>query len=290
MRGTKHRVLQAIILIVLCTVFLVGCVQSDIHVKVNPDGSGDLGYSILVNPSLLGGDGGYNPLDDLKANAEQSGFTVTSLEQDGMIGFQASKQVKSIAKESSSDLFLGKIGEGFTQKSSYLKNTYTLNTAIDLSDLSFTGNDKVNPLLQAALKQVKLTLTVDLPVSAAKHNATTIAKNGKELTWVLQPGQVNQINIVAEQYNTTTISLLGVAGLLVIGGISVAISQIKKQTIAMTATEQATTAPETPAVEASTAEQVGETTNVEANAETVAEVAVGVEPNPSDDSTENKQG
>ncbi|MTV48121.1 DUF3153 domain-containing protein [Heliobacillus mobilis] len=224
MRGTMKRALLAILMIVLCASVLVGCAQTDIQVKVNPDGSGDLKYAVLVDKSLIT-QNESDPLSDLKQGAESSGFTVNPLEQEGYIGFEASKKVKNIAKETSNDVFLGKIGEGFTLQKSFLKTTYKLNTDIDLSDLNFVANEKLNPFVQAAMKQVKLKLTVDLPVAAMSSNATSASNNGKSLTWDLKAGETNHIAINAEQYSPMTISLLGIILLLIIAGAGMVVTQ-----------------------------------------------------------------
>nr|WP_243237046.1 DUF3153 domain-containing protein [Heliobacterium chlorum] len=302
-------------MIVLCASVLVGCAQTDIQVKVNPDGSGDLKYAVLVDQSLIT-QNESDPLSDLKQGAESSGFTVTSLEQEGFIGFEASKKVKNIAKETSNDVFLGKIGEGFTLQKSFLKTTYKLNTDIDLSDLNFVANEKLNPFVQAAMKQVKLKLTVDLPVAAMSSNATSASNNGKSLTWDLKAGETNHISINAEQYSPMTISLLGIILLLIIAGAGMVVTQRpellelenikaalgidKKEDQPAAEGEQSQVAEGTEqAGETAVAEAVSESTETpsvvaveepasEATVETVAEVPA--ESSVSADQEENKEG
>ncbi|MBC9784689.1 hypothetical protein H1S01_09215 [Heliobacterium chlorum] len=219
MRGTMKRVFQVFLLLGLCAIFLVGCVQSDVNVKINSDGSGDIRYTVLVNQALLGTGENGNPMDELKQNAEKAGYTVEAVEKDGLVGLNAAKHVANVSAEASDDILLGKFGEGFVKQKSFLKDTYSLNSVIDLSDMSVTANERLAPSFESALKQAKLTLTVELPNAAVKHNATAVDKGGKVLTWDLKPGQPNEISFTTDQYNPIDMSLVSAAALVIAIGL-----------------------------------------------------------------------
>lgn len=208
--------------LILVLISLTGCVNINYEVKVNKNGSGDISYiygflkETLNDLQMTAED----MVKSMKEQAEESNYTVEAYEDDEIAGFKAKKHVDDLSSEMSMQEAFGeeyvknKEGNGINIKKTLFTREYSQNVQIDLTSLSELGNT------------VKMTYKVILPVKPKTNNATEV--NGKELTWNLKAGEVNQIEFTATGTNVLPIIII-VLVVLVVAGAIIAFIILKKK-------------------------------------------------------------
>ncbi|SMO86796.1 DUF3153 domain-containing protein [Melghirimyces algeriensis] len=203
-----------LILIFMMTIVLSGCVNADYHVKVNMDGSGVYEMKILTNKLVL------EELKDLKKSLQDDGYKIKTITEDGKTGWIAKKEVANVIDEppgkrmqdhlstliqpkpvASTDPITG-VGLGTPLFLSDLNSEQVkVNTGllfiranVDMeADLSDVSSD--NPMAEAFMDQVKLRFLLTLPIEPDSHNADHVSDDGKTLTWNMEPGKKNPIQL-----------------------------------------------------------------------------------------------
>ncbi|PTM59999.1 DUF3153 domain-containing protein [Desmospora activa] len=203
-------------LLVLCLLLLSGCVDADMHVTINWDGSGTYQLKVLSNPLLA------EQLTSYKESLERKGYEVESIEEGEQIGWVASRSVENVAEDppgedlleeltpegkTASSLpfpILGEENIGPLQVDSGLFITHIrFQREVDLTTL--VGDD---PLQQAFAKEMNLTLRLTLPLEPDEHNANEVSDDGKTLAWDLKPGEVQTVEVNWDIPNPYTLVLI----------------------------------------------------------------------------------
>lgn len=245
MWNRKHG--KLILLVMLVSVLLMGCVNIDIKVSVNLDGSGIYEISFLTdNPmikeELAKKSGGSAP--DF-AELEKKGYKYEEVkDQDGKSGFRLIKKVDNImdqpimedldeittvqiqyfgqkvASLNSNIPLASKNTDGkieFTQDKGIFFDNYTIRTEVDLTD---TGE------IDEALSFIKLRMLLSLPIEPKTHNATKVLDDGT-LAWDVKYGEKNPVFIEMSVPNLITWGII--IGLVLIGIIIAVILLVKRK-------------------------------------------------------------
>ena len=94
-----------------------------------------------------------------------------------------------------------------------------------------TVDGDLENLTKGLTNSLDLSFRVRLPYKPISHNATSVSKNGKELTWKLSTDEQPPIEFTFELYNPMAIILcVGLPLLLIIAGIIIVITKKKKKT------------------------------------------------------------
>ncbi len=220
----KMNKLKRIFCTLLVLVLLSGCVNADLHVTINKDGSGVYEYKILTNSVVL------EQLEPLRNKLEEQGYQIENLEEKNQIGWIATKEVSNIMHEPpGQDLFeeinalyptemqatalpyvvnsspvtfiSGLQSDDFSIDPGLFTILFRLDTEVDLTEMKKTGEKLGGQYGEALLKQINLNFILTLPIKPDNHNATSVSEDGKTLTWNLAPGEVNPILIEAKLPN-----------------------------------------------------------------------------------------
>ncbi len=199
--------------LILVLISLTGCVNINYEVKVNKNGSGDISYIYGFSKETLNSlqMTAEDMVKSMKEQAEESKYTVETYEDDEIAGFKAQKHVDDLSSEMSMQEAFGeeyvkdKEGNGINIKKSLFTREYSQNVQIDLTSLSDLGDS------------VKMTYKVTLPAKSKTNNATEV--KGKELTWKLKAGEVNQIEFTAIGINILPIIIIVLVILIVAGAV-----------------------------------------------------------------------
>jgi LPXTG-motif cell wall-anchored protein len=215
------RKLLSLFVLILSIGVLSGCVKGVFHVKVNKDGSADINYDMGFENTLLGlaSSDGKNPIEEIRKQAEEQGFTVANYKENGYTGIRAKKHVDKLNDipifsnmEKSKDKKPLKIEKGL------FSTRYTLDTQLDLSDMATNSNEEMANFNNAVLNQMDLKFLLDLPVKAEKHNASNVKNDGQTLEWQLIPGDKNRVYMEAVVPNIMNITLTIIGVLIILVG------------------------------------------------------------------------
>ena len=211
-----RRGILAVVLLLFPSV-LTGCVESEIHLTVNRDGSGDLELSAAAEESTLEwieAATDFN-LEEIKKAAKEEGFSPEEFRENGKTGIRASRHLDSldgnweemsgISPAAESDFNLEK-EEGF------LFNTYHFAGKVSGDFLS--NNDLFDRIAIQALSETSFVLT--LPVEPVDHNADRTSDGGKTLEWELRPGESKEMAVSVRVPDTVNMVMgaLGITALL----------------------------------------------------------------------------
>ncbi|MHB1454957.1 MAG: LppM family (lipo)protein [Saccharofermentanales bacterium] len=221
-----------LVIAMACSMLIVttGCIKLDIDIKVNADSSADMNITLLINDILggvVGTDETGTSIEDIKATAEEAGFTATPQKEGDMSGYKFTRHVKNVNElsaesESSIDIenLFGGTGSDmaiFNIEKGLLKDTYTINLDMNLESLSMpSGEDDefTDSLIRSMMAQMDFKFRTTLPIKTISNNASTVSPDGKTLEWQLIPGKNNTINMVFKAWNSQNILLM--AGTLLV--------------------------------------------------------------------------
>lgn len=211
---------QMLFLVLLFAFFLTGCVEveTDIHLKVNMDGSGSISLKVLLDQSAYGFLG-KDAFADLEKQATQSGYQVEHLDTGQQRGMIATKEVDNIIAEFSqyqsdqaSDSSVMKTstnpvnfrpvntnGENlFDELLKSMDVTVNEDSSLFLTKLHFhvlLGEKGQNGDMDFLADQMKTRLLVTLPIEASHHNADQIIEEDNTYIWNLRPGEKKPIQL-----------------------------------------------------------------------------------------------
>lgn len=198
------------LMIVICFV-LTGCVQSDLHLTVQKDGSGSIAWNLNTNKWIWPEFERFSTVDGVKLEEqlEQRGFQVKRVMTSNSIGFQAKKEIIDFQKEiqnldiqsgafqmggtkqvltpnSIQNPFLASLIEQVRQGYSEKRNLYTttpkLDTTIELTDSRLTGREKA--LIRALPDQMRFRVILTLPVALTEQNADQVIETKEKQTYI----------------------------------------------------------------------------------------------------------
>ncbi|MBA4601125.1 DUF3153 domain-containing protein [Thermoactinomyces mirandus] len=198
---------------------LTGCVNADLHIRIQKDGSGTYQIKVLSNEWVL------SRLTGTKDQLRQQGFQIREIENPDERGWIATKRVPSILDEppatslttinqttAFSPAMKKAAIDGLEVRNHFFTTTIAYRNVIDLGDR--LSRQRVEQWL---LKQVDLRFHLTTPIRAREHNATTVQDDGKTLTWKIDPVEPNPIYVMYHVPNPVTwsIILLIAAGCLI---------------------------------------------------------------------------
>ncbi|WP_248924438.1 LppM family (lipo)protein [Paenibacillus hamazuiensis] len=223
-------------------IMLTGCVKADFHITVNKDSSAELDYKIGISAQVAGlmaaGKDAKDPLQDMRQQFEQQGFTVIQYREGDYIGINAKKHqsdIKELKSIGNLNPNLGnqKDNSGANSMNIDVQNglfytTYSYKGALDLSTLKPDANDTMG-IQKAMLNQMDLKVTLTLPVTAEEQNASRVLDDKKTYQWDLLPGSNNEIVLKTKVLNVTNIVVLIIVLVIVLIVALTVISRRKKK-------------------------------------------------------------
>lgn len=208
---------------VALVVTLSGCVKFEMDVNVNPNKSADVNVTFLINSMLAGmaGNGDGLNLEEIKAKAEQAGYSATNQIDGKMTGYKFSKHfnnINELSEETSTDPNLQDLFKDgtsstkiFTIKKGFFKDVYNINLDMDLESIkppADDGNEFTSSIYKTMISQMDFKFKTSVPVKTITNNASTISEDGKSLEWILLPSQKNKIQMQLQVWNINNIVLL----------------------------------------------------------------------------------
>lgn len=125
--------IKRIIMLILLTLTITGCVKMEISMDINKDKSMNLGIIQAVDKSLLEGADSSSLIDEEeRKELEEEGFKIEDYSENNMIGHKIIKEVKNIDEISTENDITADLGTSsladseymFTVKKGLFKNTY----------------------------------------------------------------------------------------------------------------------------------------------------------------------
>ncbi|SFK08693.1 hypothetical protein SAMN04487936_10740 [Halobacillus dabanensis] len=220
----RKRMVFSLILLLL---FLTACVEGDLRLKVNKDGSGEHTVTIGVDEETVErfGSRAQGMIESANQELEAKGYEVEPYEEDGYIGFRAIKSFDDIQEmdilpvsggltEAGASPAIGEVPVNMTTESGIFINTYKAEAEIDLSNSGVLGG-----MQTLVADQLDLSFTLDLPISPKSHNADRV--EGNVLQWDIQAAGTTDIMVEMNVPNVRNIAILVGCVAVVIGIISI---------------------------------------------------------------------
>ena len=249
-----------LLLIMIMTLFITGCYNYDMEMKINDDKSMDFTLINTIDTSKFDNNDsgevttGSAALSTANAefekynkNLKSKGYNVEKYSDpnnSSITGMKITKRFNNIdyiSKEGEpTRVNLSKIGEEdyddsflFTVKKGLVYNTYTATFVFGNED----ANSSENAQIKNYESQMNVTYRVSLPVPAFSSNSNVINDDGKTLSWTLKPSEVNIVEYsfkIADQMNLYL--AYGSAGLIILLiiiaiGVNIGNYRRKKQSI-----------------------------------------------------------
>lgn len=191
--------------------FLTGCVNADVHITIQKDGSGIYQIKVLSNEWML------TRLAKTKNHLREQGFRISEIANQSERGWIATKRVSSVlndppgkslrtisrASASAQAMEEGNPLNGFEVRNHLFTTTIAYRNVIDLTD-----QIREHQANQWFLEQVDLQFHLTTPIKARKHNATSVQDEGKTLTWNIDPTKPTPIQVVYRIPNPITWSII----------------------------------------------------------------------------------
>lgn len=198
----RHRKKTILIPLFFVILFLTGCVNADYHVTIHKDGSGTYRMKVLTQPMIA------DELASFQEKLESNDYQVQEIHEGDLVGWVAEKKVDNVTKDPPGqdlkDAFStsGKSASLFPlpeEKStgpvriekSWFQYRILLRTDADLTTLKAD-----NPVEQFLWDETNLRLRLTLPLKPEEHNADKVSEDGKTLTWMLDPGEKNPVQVL----------------------------------------------------------------------------------------------
>ncbi|MGM0502850.1 MAG: LppM family (lipo)protein [Bacillota bacterium] len=223
-------------LVLALALTLTGCIKFRTDLTVNQDGSGKVNYSVGFNSlvyQMMKEEQQQDPLAEMRAAFEEQEYQVERFNNNNLVGINASKEVENVAEIESVQEILQANQQGSNQELSdsglslaglevengVFYNTYTYNDTVNMKELAAesTGDQMADNMRDTMLEQIDFGFKINLPVKAEEHNATSVAEDGKQLTWDFKPGEENEVHLKVKSPNYFNMTAAGVITFLLIG-------------------------------------------------------------------------
>lgn len=213
--------------IILLSLFLTACVEGDLRLKVNKDGSGEHTVTLGVEEESAErfGSRAQGMMESANQELEAQGYEVEPYVENGYTGFRAKKNFDDIQEmdllpvsggltEAGAAPAIGEVPVDMTTERGLFTNTYKVEAEVDLSNSGVLGG-----MQTLVADQLDLTFTLDLPLSPKSHNADRV--KGNVLQWDIQTAGTTNVMVEMNVPNVRNISILvgSVAVVLAIIGI-----------------------------------------------------------------------
>jgi hypothetical protein len=218
---------RMVFLLILLSLFLTACVEGDLSLKVNKDGSGEHTVTLGVEEEAVErfGSRAQGMMDNANEELETKGYEVEPYEENGYIGFRAIKSFDDIQEmdilpvsggltEAGAAPAIGEVPVDMTTERGLFTNTYKVEAEVDLSNSGVLGG-----MQTLVADQLNLTFTLDLPLSPKSHNADRV--KGNILQWDIQAAGTTNVMVEMNVPNVRNIAILvgSIAVILAIIGI-----------------------------------------------------------------------
>ena len=217
----KAKRILALILVMVCSMIMTGCIRFSTTVEVKKNGKADISM-VVAYQSSMGGDSQSD--EDIK-KLEEEGWKYTDYNQDGYTGYEFVKKnvdLKELAKEmqsngSADDMNVDQFQ--ITKHGSDYKIVWDIMNNTDDEDGASTEDYSMySDTLASAGGYMKFILK--LPYKPKNHNATEVSEDGKTLTWDLMKMQKgDKIEVEFNLFNWTPIVICLIAILVILAGV-----------------------------------------------------------------------
>ncbi len=238
-----------VLALALCAAILFsGCIKSDMHMSVNKNRSMDFSATYLVADYLAnmstGDDTTQNGVDENSENWKnltERGYTLEKIEEEGYVGFKASRHYDSIddvSKEGGVGITISNyLNEDFDDSMLFsvrrelLKDTYTAHFVYDLKGELEGSEEPVEEGsdLSAYTSAISVSYSVTLPYKANGHNASSVSEDGLTYTWKIPYGSLTAIDYSFSMPSRNVFyGIVGLAALLLLIIVIVILVVVKK--------------------------------------------------------------
>jgi hypothetical protein len=223
----RNTVIRIVFMAIISAVLLTGCIENQMHIKVNINGSVDMEYQLLVEESALTLGLG-TILDKIEERAVESGFSAEAISVEDKEGLVVSKRYKNIGELSqltsgsnSSPVGGGKTAlsdSNFTIDRGIFINRYIINANIDMMDMlpkemvDVVGSEIFNIILP----ELALDMYITMPMKIQHHNADLALNGERTVMWNLKPGQRKNISFQVDVPNITTLIIVSLMMIVLI--------------------------------------------------------------------------
>ncbi|SFF64259.1 LPXTG-motif cell wall anchor domain-containing protein [Halobacillus alkaliphilus] len=209
-----------ILITAVLLVLLTACVQGDVAVKINKDGSGESTITLGIEEEAYDrfGQRAETMLNSVNDELEAQGYTVESYTEDGYRGFRAARSFEDVqdmqvipsmgaVSETGSGSAVSNVPLDVSMEDGFFTKTYRVEGELDLENSGLLGG-----MQQLVSNQLDLTFTLDLPISPKDHNADEV--NGNVLTWNIQTAGTTELMVEAAVPNVRNIILTAVRNII----------------------------------------------------------------------------
>lgn len=192
---------------------LTGCIEGQMHISFNLDGSADVDFE-LYSSSALGmfQREGEDFFDDMRRGLVRDGFTIEEKQRDGMTGFRAHKRVSDV-EELTELTFLGDMEAPEIEiTESFFYDTYEFTHDMKIPLPGFEGQEDS----LAGMLNADINFLLSFPINPESHNADTASEDGNTMQWAMSLEDENNVEVVVNVPNAGNIALVVIAGLAVI--------------------------------------------------------------------------
>ncbi|RDY71398.1 DUF3153 domain-containing protein [Halobacillus trueperi] len=212
---------QVFMLLLLLTL-LTACVEGDLKLKINKDGSGEHTVTAGVEKEALNrfGDRAENMMNSVSGELESKGYEVEFYEENGFTGFRAKKEFEDVQEmeilpvsggmtEAGVAPAIGNIPVEMTTEGGLFTTTYKVEAALDLSNSGVIGG-----MQSLVADQLDFTFTLDLPLKPKSHNADRV--DGDKLQWDIRTAGETNVMVEMVVPNVKNIIIAAVAGIFLL--------------------------------------------------------------------------
>lgn len=212
-----------LLMLALALLLLGGCMDVEVHLVINADGSGELTHVATIDNAMmemmeLGGD--EDVFAELIAQLEAKEFAVTTFAEEGVLGVRGTKHVPAVTPAALA-VWGDEVptsGPGLTVTEDQVSTRFEFDFNYDLRLLEeeeFLEDEFFDPsMLEDYISYVFM---VTLPVEPLSHNADSVSADGRTLTWNLKLGEQNPVEFTAvDGYSLVGLAVLGGAALLLL--------------------------------------------------------------------------
>ncbi|WLR48608.1 transmembrane domain-containing protein [Halobacillus litoralis] len=213
---------QVFVVIFMVTI-LTACVEGDLKLKINKDGSGEHTITAGVEDDTLSrfGNRAENTMNSVSEELESKGYEVESYHKSGFTGFRAKKNFEDVQEmeilpvssgmtEAGVAPAIGNVPVEMTTEGGIFTTTYKVEAELDLSNSGVIGG-----MQSLVADQLDLTFTLDLPIKPKSHNADRV--DGDVLQWDIRAAGETNMMVEMVVPNVKNIIIAGVAAVVVLG-------------------------------------------------------------------------
>jgi len=210
----------------ICVMLLLftGCVRYEANLKINKNGTIDISIIYAESSEMVGATSLFDDSDSSVLSQEQideyksQGYTVSEYQASGYTGYTISKQGVKVQ------------GEAYDLTNTGVTIVHTRKGLVHTLDIDLSQSEDVADIANFApyITQTggNMSFSIELPVEAKNHNATSVSADGKTLTWDMLTMNIKEP--IHVEFQLVSYGLIAGAGALVVAAI-VAFVVLKKK-------------------------------------------------------------